>query len=209
METRQEPRKQKDPPAREKSFQDLKREKIYADYRKLHPEEVVIDDPDDPRYYMDADEIREFEKKKLEAEEGKTWLDHSQETRARIEAKHTPEPEEVEPDYDDGRPVAYRALDLFIQRNPQFAKERNFKELTNTAIHSMHPDIFLLREKFNRTGNREDADALFRRAAEIAPGEKAEKERAAYVRSVMRSRSPMDENAVDARIKKSMKEVGR
>jgi hypothetical protein len=73
----------------------------------------------------------------------------------------------------------------------------------------MHPDIFRLRTKFNQTEDRADAEALFARSAEIIPGEKVQREREAYIRQEQRSRSPIDENALDARIKKTMKEVGR
>lgn len=135
------------------------RERIYANYAKLHP----------PTEEVDAEDV-ETQRKKVAASAKESFADRSKAARSRIfGAKPEPKPE---PDVDDGRPVAHRALDSFIEAHPEYANESAFNEVANTALNSMHDDIFRLRNRFNETGNRADGEALFTRAAEITPGEK-------------------------------------
>jgi G3E family GTPase len=118
-------------------------------------------------------------------EVGESAYDRNMAARKRLNAMPNPK---VEPDEDYGRPVAHRALDSFIEKNPQYAEKSAFNEVINTALHSMHDDVYRLREKFNKTDNRADCEALFARAAEITPGEKAERERRSTFEEIARDR---------------------
>ena len=169
------------------------RARIYAEYAKRNPPPMTeIDDPDDPRYYMDADEIREFEEKKLAAGRGKTQQDHRAETMEKIYAKNAPEPEpEEEPNPFDDRPAAQQAIDSFLNKNPEYTREAAWKTLRKTVMESTHPDVYALREKFNKTERPADCEALLARSAEIAPGEKLETDRRAAFAKMAKDRSPI------------------
>lgn len=112
----QEPRKQMERPAPEKSRQQLERERIYGEYAKLHPKEVVIEDEDDPRYFMSQEEIREFEKKKLAAEEGGSFQERTRAERERIFSKDAPPAEGP-----DDMVSAEEAWAAFRERNPEMS----------------------------------------------------------------------------------------
>jgi hypothetical protein len=98
-------------------------------------------------------------------EETGSFADRSAAARARVLAIPEPEPEQ---DVEDGRPVAFRAMDSFIDKHPEYAKESGYNRVANTALTSQHDDIIRLRDKFNRTNNKADGEALFARSAEVA-----------------------------------------
>ena len=182
----QELRKQ--PVVRQKSFQQLERERIYAEYDKAHPKEVVIEDPDDPRYYMDGEEMREFDKEKLAAEEGKNWHDSAQSTREKLYAKHStsPEPEpEVNP-YDD-RPDAQAACEDFRARHPEITN-KDWELMNSPSFYLYAPDVPELQAQMRASGSRADMDRTLERAKDAYDTFKTQQERRAAFQNMAQQR---------------------
>jgi hypothetical protein len=191
MDAMQGQRKQPEPVVREKSFQQLERDRIGREYEKLHTLEVVIDDPDDPRYYMDVDEIREFEKKKLAAEQGKTQQDRRAEVIKHIYAKDAPQPEpEEEANPFDDRPAVQAAYEDFRARHPDIT-DADWKAMNDERFILSAPDVPELRKKMNASGSRADMDRVLERAADAYATAKVNRERSRYVEWLQRRRDPV------------------
>jgi hypothetical protein len=135
VETKQEPRKMVDLP-KGMTPHDEAMARVIANYKKTHPDpEEVIDDYDDPRAFMDSDELKAHYAEKLAKEEGKTQLDRRKEVMERVYAKDAPlpEPEEEENPFDD-RPAAHKAVEKFLDANPEYREEAAWKDLRKTAL---------------------------------------------------------------------------
>jgi len=181
------------------------RARIYENYAKLHPPpEEVIDDYDDPRALMDADELKQHYAEKLAAESTGTFPDRMKAKREEIYARSAPEPEEAD-SYDD-RPGVHQAVEAFWERHSDIS-ESDWKKMTSPEFLLTAPDLAPLKAKAEASGSRADYERFLERIPEVYETAKEQRERAEVVRQMMRGRSPLDENALDAKIKKTMKEA--
>lgn len=179
--------------------QEIYRKSDEARGRGVHAE---VNDPDSPHYYEDPETVQAEFAERLKEDLGKSNLDRSKETRARINAK--PEPEEDETLY--FQEDAHQVYTEFRARHPEIT-DTDWKRMNDELFIQRAPDVLELRGKLNASNTRADFDRLLERAADGYATVKKQREDAAYVRSIQRDRSPMDENALDARIKKTMKEA--
>ena len=195
----QEPRKQMERPAPEKSRQQLERERIYGEYAKLHPKEVVIEDEDDPRYFMSQEEIREFEKKKLAAEEGGSFQERTRAERERIFSKDAPPAEGP-----DDMVSAEEAWAAFRERNPEMST-RDCELINSKKFWGQNPELLgLVAEANANPGSPSVAAKILDRAAAILATKRQEQERRAYVQFMQRERMA-DDSARLAKLQAAMK----
>jgi len=174
-----------EPVLRQKSFQERERERIIAEYDKLHPKpQPEIEDSDDPRFFMDGDEIREFEKEKLAAEEGRTWHDTAQSTREKLYAKHSA-PEEV--DSSDDPPDPDEAMADFRAQHPEIS-DSDWKIINSPAYYTKAPDVVELQQKLRGRYSRADLDAILARAEDHLEAHKTEQARRAAYRKAVEQR---------------------
>jgi hypothetical protein len=187
METTQGIKRQPEPPAREKSVQQIERDRIYGEYAKLHPKEVVIDDPDDPRYYMDAEEMKEFDQKKLAAEKGESFQDRMRAERERIFSKDAPPVEGP-----DDIVTESEAWEQFRGRHPELTKA-DCDLINSEKFHGSDPELLGLKaEAWANPGSPSVAAKVLDRAAEILARKRKEADDRAYVNLLMRDRMPED-----------------
>jgi hypothetical protein len=199
METTQGIKRQPEPPAREKSVQQIERDRIYGEYAKLHPKAVEIEDPDDPRYYMDQNEIREFERKKLAAEKGESFQDRMRAERERIFSNDAPPVEGP-----DDIVTESEAWAAFRERHPELSSE-DCKLLDSDKFHKSDPELLGLKaEAWANPGSPSVAAKVLDRAADILAAKRKEQDRRAYVQFMAKSRMP-DDSARLAQLQAAMK----
>lgn len=164
------------------------RARIYDAYDKKHGKGVYApcDNPDSDDFYLTPAEKRKAIAEKLKAEGGGSALTRNREAVKRIYA-HPDEPApEVAPD--DGREPAHQAVDSFLEKNPRFTKEADWKMLRKTALESMHDDVIALRKKAEKTGSAADIERLFARSAEVTEFEKVQADRRAVAEKMAQQR---------------------
>ena len=146
-----------------------------------------VNNPDSEHYGRDADELQaEWD---AEISKGKDDSPYSRAKAARDAICATPQPEPApEPNPWDDRPEAQQAVDAFLEKNPEYTSPSAWKTLSKTARESQHPDIYILRKKFEGSESMADAEALLARAAEIAPGEKTDRDRRAAFEQIAKQR---------------------
>ena len=182
----QQLKRQPEPVAREKTPGELERERIYAEYDAAHPKpQPEIEDPDDPRYFMDGDEIKEFEKAKLAEDEGKTAQDRRAETLRGIYAKHSAPEEEVSPP--DAPPDPDEAIADFRARHPEIT-DADWKVLDDRAFHAKAPDVWEMQQNLKHSATRKDMDLLLERALDGLKGYKVEQARRAEFQRIAQQR---------------------
>ena len=172
-------------------MQDDARARIYDLYDKANKRGVYAEctDPDSDDFYLTPAEKKKALDEQLAADESGSPLARRKAAEARIYAnKEEPEPKEAP---DDGRDPAHQAVDSFLDAHPEFQKGSAWNSLKKTAFESMHPDLFALRQKAEKTGRAADFERLLTRAAEIAPGEKQQAERRAAAEKMARDRFPI------------------
>jgi len=203
VETMQEPRKQKDPPVRVKTERELERERIYGEYDKAHPKELEITDPDDFRYYMDADELKAHYAEKLaeDKKKGESFQDRAKAARERINANAKPEPEEAETLYFQEDVAA--AYTEFRERHPDIT-DADWKAMNDENFILRAPDVAELRSKLNSSNSKADFDRLLERAVDGYKVAKKNREDARYVEWMARQRSPRDDGEL-AKMRNFMK----
>ena len=172
-------------------MQDDARARIYDLYDKANKRGVYAEctDPDSDDFYLTPAEKKKALDEQLAADESGSPLARRKAAEARIYAnKEEPTPEAAP---DDGREPAHQAVDAFLEKNPEFQREAEWKTLRKTALESMPHDLFALRQKAEKTGRAADFERLLTRAAEIAPGEKQQAERRAAAEKMARDRFPI------------------
>ena len=181
METKQEPRKQKDPPAREPSVQEIERDRIRDAYDKRHGKGIYAEttDPDSDEYYLDPAEKRELYNEKSTAEKGKTQTDHRKEVIEKVYGKGQTEPEADEDAY-DLRPTDQAAFDEFRERHPELL-EADWMAMNKETFILAAPDLVELRRRARESGSKDDIAYLLERAADAYATAKQKAERKAYV----------------------------
>ena len=178
--------KQREPVAREKTHGELERERIFAEYDAAHPKpQPEIEDSDDPRFFMDGDELKEFDRKKLAEDEGKTAQDHREEVLGRIYAKHSAPEEEVSPS--DAPPDPDEAIADFRARHPEIT-DADWKVLDDRAFHAKAPDVWEMQQNLKHSATRKDMDLLLERALDGLEAYKLERDRRAAFRKVAEQR---------------------
>jgi hypothetical protein len=187
METTQGIKRQPEPPAREKSVQQIERDRIYGEYAKLHPKAVEIEDPDDPRYYMDQNEIREFERKKLAAEKGESFQDRMRAERERIFSRDAPPVEGP-----DDIVTEEEAWAAFRERHPELSA-KDCELINSEKFYGKDPELLGLKaEAWANPGSPSVSAKVLDRAAEILARKRKEADDRAYVNLMMRDRHPED-----------------
>ena len=181
METKQEPRQHPAPPAREKSVQEIARDRIRDAYDKANKKGVYAEttDPDSDEYYLDPAEKRELYNEKSAAEKGKTQTDHRKEVIEKVYGKGQTEPEADEDAY-DLRPTDQAAFDEFQERHPEISRE-DWAAMNKETFILTSPDLVELREKARASGSKADVSRLLERAADAYATAKQKAERKAYV----------------------------
>jgi hypothetical protein len=177
----QEPRKQPDPPAREKSVQDLERERIADEYDKRNRKGIYGEttDPDSDEYYLDPAEKAQLYSEKLAAEKGETAQGRRKEVMERVYGKGEAEPEADDDAY-DLRPTDQAAFEEFQERHPELS-EADWKAMNKETFILTAPDLVELREKARASGSKADIERLLERAADAYATAKQAAERRAYV----------------------------
>jgi hypothetical protein len=183
----QEPRKQPEVPARQKSFQELERERICAESDKLRAPKEEETDWNDPTLCMDSDELQAYYKGKLEKETKETQLDRRNAVMNRIYAKDAPPAEGP-----DDKVTEEEAWSAFRERHPELTKA-DCDLINSEKFYGQDPELLGLKaEAWANPGSPSVAEKVLDRAAEILATKRKEAERRAYVNLMMRDRTPED-----------------
>jgi hypothetical protein len=201
VETMQEPKRQPEPPEKEKSERELERERLYRKSDKLRaPKEEEVD-WDDPTLGMDSDELQAYYKDKLEKEKGETQLSRRKETMEKIYGKTTPTPEPVRK-YDTEEEVIANHV---RSRYPDLS-DADWKAINKPSFYKTDSELMRLRARVLETDVQADLDAIVDRAVSLLAMKKERAERSAYVDFLKRSRSPNNEAEEAARLHKFMQQ---
>ena len=178
MQTKQ---KQSEPVEREKTPQQMERERIADAYDKRHGKGIYAEttDPDSDEYYLDPAEKRELYNEKSTAEKGKTQTDHRKEVIEKVYGKGQTEPEADEDAY-DLRPTDQAAFDEFRERHPELL-EADWMAMNKETFILTSPDLVELRRRARESGSKDDIAYLLERAADAYATAKQKAERKAYV----------------------------